>query len=201
MTAFFLLAIIFFITTSVVHAMSAGYFTGAGYTSDTGHKVLPAIYSDNGGKLYAIPSWVKTPADFIRFLQEYSAQPEYSITYAIQYRTGVAMIVCTMLGQDAQSCQNSGYINSSRVIQSAGWSQLSLRLGQPGITVNFDNYTKDTTLPNSLWSDKTNDVYFYNESKEHTVIQFKLNGVVKYTFYRECANPIGGLPGLPPAPQ
>lgn len=166
-------------------AMSKGYFTDRDYGED-GTYVLPRDYES---KTMSIPNNVRTKSAFVQFLKD-----KNNITG--QSRTGSAFIVCTMLDTTFSQCKSSGFVSDGRVVQDKGWNELTLRLG-PITMFNLGSATY-YNFDNTLYDRATGDNYYYRESKKtRTAIDFRLNGVTRYRFMRECANPVGGFPGLP----
>ena len=180
---------------SIVFAADPGYFTDSTSPGE-GDYVMKRIYDYAGGTKMAIPQSVDTKSEFVKFLQDKNANTG-------QDRTGSAYIVCTMLDQSFDECRNNGYISPAvdgRTIQPSGWEELNRRL-EPIVMVNLAKatYKKYT---NTLYGTSSGDIHTYIEKKkDRTAIDFRLNGVTKYRFMRECANPVGDFPGLPPQPK
>jgi hypothetical protein len=197
-------------------AYSSGYFTGSTMHEGHGDQVLPNDYwSATMSKYVSMPtSLVYDKGSFKQFL--------WDRNYAgasIHNKTGVAYIVCTMLGYDpGSSCVNAGYLNNTsngyndRLITSAGWTSLTNRLDNPNLSVSWNNNYSKTTLSgfkNSTYSSPNHtsinyqDVITYNQSSSEAfaLIIFSVDGSVKYRLARDCANPVGtGLPLPTPTP-
>jgi hypothetical protein len=200
---------------SVVHAMSAGYFSGATF-SGYGTYVFPKDFSDG---VLAIPLYVgdsptasENITRFEDFLKDYN-EGVYNAVYnhspqvaTIQKKYGAAFIVCTMLGETFSSCKSDGYVNNSKTVQDKGWNTLDGRLNGPGMKIDWNTALDDETyggsngaFDNSLWDLTNDDNYRWSQTDPETdpPITFEHNGSAVYRLFRTCANPIGDLPGLP----
>lgn len=173
---------------SSAEAASAGYFSNKAY-----------VGSGNGGGLLAVVEgghvW-QGKTTFVSFLKNKNSDGG-------ENRNGAAYIVCTILGESSgSSCANSGYIDSttSRSVTSAGWTELEKRLYASNITVSVLSPRTITANSGRGNGVAAGDIYSnVSITSTRTPVQFFDNGTLVYTYYQECANPIGGI-GLPPPP-
>ncbi len=188
-----------------------GYFTNSDDTWGT--SVLPVVDSEN---YWAIPDSVTDSASFITFLQT----TNYSTNY--QKITGSAFIVCTMLNYDATTCRTKGILGtengSDRKVTTAGWSELTDRMALVSINFNIALNNSSYGNGNSYFQgtsygctgeesvkdcadkklDTDDDAFFTRQKAGPGIIMTDRGGATVYALFRECANPVGALPGLPP---
>lgn len=106
-----------------------------------------------------------------------------------------AYIVHSMLGRSGDQANASG----GKSISAADWLELETRLRGPGITIEW-NALVDRRFNTS--GRTGGDVAFVDRGSisPGAGIQIRYNGTIVYIIQRECANPIGDLPGLPIIP-
>ena len=191
---------------AIISTIGKGYFTDVAY-SGSGDPVLPKDYYNATMRTYiAISTDVYDKESFQQFLWNRNFPGSN-----IALRTSVAYIVCTMLGQKSGwECNANGYIGDwqgtgqdDRVITATGWSALRERLENPNLSINWNNgYTteKMNHYVNTMYGPNQKDIYKYNQDTEkaYALIKFTVNDQLIYRLARDCGNPLGDLPGLPP---
>lgn len=106
-----------------------------------------------------------------------------------------AFVAHSMLGRSGDQANVSG----GKKINATDWVELENRLRGPGITYEW-NAMVDARFNTS--GRINGDVAFVDRGAvgDRAAILIRHNGVVVYSIQRECANPIGDLPGLPALP-
>lgn len=124
-----------------------------------------------------------------------------------QKRTGSAYIVCTMLGQvSAADCASNGYIDANRtVVYPTAWDILHSRLvDNADVVLNSIDVSYASAFRNTMWDPEENDVFSYDKygtTTRATIALSNAAGTIDYyRIFRACANPLGGLGGLPASP-
>lgn len=171
----------------------SGYFTN----HNPAHAGSMASVIDPGSS-DAIPSSVNTVVELVSFLQGKNSSSDK------HNKTGSAFIVCLMLQQTTFSgCKTAGFIVNNRTITASGWSELSDRLNNPSLSINFKKYVnKKANFTNSAYDTVAGDTYIYTRGKNESgyAIVIKNGADTIFSMFRHCANPLDGLPGLPPPP-
>ncbi len=174
-----------------------GYFSNE-YDGWGGNVLIPS-----GGGV-AIPGSIDTPDELISKLKNY-----YLLGNSRNH-TGAAFVVNTMLGKDGK--------NASRTITEANWVDLTNRLnyynnkgliswGAMDFDYGINSYYQGEDVAGKTETNPDDDAFYHKPWSKYAVkvpviIIYKLNGVDKaYILKRECANPLGGLDGIPYIPN
>ncbi len=112
-----------------------------------------------------------------------------------QDRTGAAFIINTMVGAPPGQRQKNP---SAQMI--ADWES---RINNPGIGFFATSASPGNYGPTSFYDRVRDDNFFANWSGSNRILIFFTdgNGNPLYIVEAPCGNPVGNLPGLPPAPQ
>lgn len=170
----------------------SGYFTG--HNPATAGKMDSVLPNGSGD---AIPSDVNTVSEFIDFLQGKNGSS------STHNKSGSAFIVCLMLQQKTyDGCKSAGWAVKGRTITTAGWTELTKRLNNPGLSINFKKYiNKDANFINSAYDSDSDveDTYVYTRGKDESgdAIVMTYGSDTVFRMFRHCANPIDGLDGPP----
>ena len=191
-------------SSNFVSAMSQGYFEGNDHphNPDGSHvaasNVLPADYLD-GPFDVAIDPAVNTVEELFVFLKNYN-----TFSMDNQKKTGSAFIVCSMLSNKKtftdQECIDNYYVDDQRIVTPLGWAELKARLDNVALNGVIRWNLDYGSFDNSEYEDSSNDNYWWTQTAEITkeAIVFEYGGDVVFRIFRECANPLGLLGGLPP---
>lgn len=111
-------------------------------------------------------------------------------------KMGSALIVNQMLGKQGQA-----WGNSARTIDSQEWSELKVRLlNNPKLVMDRYNYEDTDNTIGIIDDDGQFDaIRYYVELPPDDAWVFTVDGSPIYALEVICANPLGSLPGLPPA--
>lgn len=181
-------------TAEAFHAPNHGYFKGQS-ESGTWDNVWPASGGRSGcrGNGNALPTWVNTAQEFIDFTF-------CKLGGNTQERIGAAFIISTMTGQQSQnpgSAQRADFAARVHYAADRGWinwtASISCNPSSPPRNTFYQTTRQDVAW---YWGCPvgasgqivTSAITFYNGSSTYIIMRY-------------CANPIGAMPPLAPAPQ
>jgi len=188
---------IFGLTIVSAYSINTGFFyAGTSYSSfydcnitGSRHRVLCHGVDNN----QVAPGGVFSKDGFISYIESILGVGDISNSLSERDRFGASFIVHTMLGVIAPH-------GSAIMPTAAEIAEWEMRVKSGNITVSSESFYYNGA--NSAFVRHSNGFYdnkFYDESGTADSWVFKNGATVVYVLKKDCANPIGSLPGLPTA--